>query len=245
MDAATLLAKFEAYLLTEQRVSTNTIVAYKTDLKQFCDFLDGHKLALEQVQTAHLKEFLAFLHSLKLAPRSLARKVSSLKALFRYMSTRLDMPDRARDLHFPKIGRSLPRYLSEYEIEQLFAAADIDKSPHGMRNGLMLYLLYVSGMRISELVGLTLSDVRLDESLIAVDGKGGRQRLIPIPPAVCKIVAAYIDGARLIRHKKNSAGYLFPVMYAGRIKPMSRQAFWLILKRMCAGAGIARGVSLY
>jgi len=238
-----ILTKFEAYLLTEQRVSTNTIVAYKCDLAQLAEFLQKKEELIADADSSHLKEFLSFLHSLKLAPRTLARKISSLKALFRFMHSRLGLGDRAADIHFPKIGRMLPRYLSEYEIARLFEVADADKSAQGLRNRVMLYLMYVCGLRVGELVGLRLGDVRLQEELLSVDGKGGKQRLIPIPPAVVALIADYIDATGVVRSKKNVGGHLFPVPYGGRIKPLSRQLFWIILKRLCAKAKIKRAIS--
>jgi len=243
MENGDILVRFEAYLLTEQRVSSNTLIAYKCDLSQLVDYLETKKMTIARAQAEHLKEFLSFLHSLKLAPRTLARKISSIKALYRYLSSRLGMDDRAADLHFPKVGRVLPRYLSEYEIAKLFEIADADQSAQGLRNRVMLYLMYVCGLRVGELVCLQLADVRLEEALVAIAGKGGKQRLIPIPLPVVELIAHYIKTTELVHSRNNASGYLFPVLYGGKIKPLSRQLFWIVVKKLCAKAKIKRAIS--
>jgi len=243
MENGDILVRFEAYLLTEQRVSNNTLIAYKCDLSQLADFLQNKKVTIARAQADDLKEFLSFLHSLKLAPRTLARKISSMKALYRYLQSRLGMDNQAADLHFPKVGRVLPRYLSEYEIAKLFEIADADQSAQGLRNRVMLYLMYVCGLRVGELVGLQLADVRIEEALVGIAGKGGKQRLIPIPASVVELIVHYIKTTELVHSKKNSEGYLFPAQYGGRVKPLSRQLFWVVLKKMCIKAKIKRAIS--
>jgi len=243
MENGEVLTKFEAYLLTEQRVSTNTIVAYKCDLNQLAEFLQTRGVQIIEAEPDHLREFLSFLHTLRLAPRTLARKISSIKALFKYLSSRLGYNNSAADIYFPKVGRVLPRYLSEYEIARLFEVADADQSAQGLRNRVMLYLMYGCGLRVGELVSLSLVDVRLEEELVAINGKGGKQRLVPVPSAVVGLVADYIEKTDAVRSKKNTGRYLFPVLYAGRVKPLSRQLFWVIIKRLCAKAKIRRPIS--
>ena len=239
-------ARFEVYLLTERRIAHNTLLAYKRDITQLSEFLDRRGLAFTQVTLAHLKEFLRYLHTKKFSARSVSRKISAMKALFSYASDRFDWDNPAQGLHFPKLEKRLPRFLAEHEIKTLFDVADTDRTAHGQRNRVMLYVLYVSGMRISELVNLNVSDIRFETGVVAVSGKGGRQRLVPIPAPICNLIKQYLVTYVARNNKKGAykeSGYLFPVVYGGKIKSISRQSFWLALRDLCQRAGINRSVS--
>ena len=242
-----LLTKFEAYLLTEKRVAANTFSAYKNDLDQFCVYLGKHKILANQVTDEIVKNFVYALSDQKLSARSMARKISSLKLFFAFLEDRFGMHHCAQDLIFPKLDQRLPSALSEEEIEQLFTAADQDATDNGFRNKIMLSLLYVSGMRISELVHLTISDLHFDTGFISVNGKGGKGRLIPLPRPMLASIDQYLKTA----HRAFAAGdrgaratdLLFPIFYAGKVKPITRQAFWIILKQIWLKSGISRSLS--
>lgn len=239
--------KFESYLLTQKRVSDNTFGAYRRDIKQFVDYLQQEGIGLQSLSAAHLKSFLGYLHNQGIGARSLARKVSALKAFFLYLNERLDIPNLAAELHVPKIEKKLPEYLHENEIELLFAAASQGESPQEIRNKVMLYLLYVSGMRVSEMVNLRTSDLHFDTGIVHVQGKGGKQRIIPLPHTIMAMLKEYINATHpeLIYQKgvENKTDYLFPIRYGGVLKPISRQAFWVILNDLCTKSGIARSIS--
>lgn len=243
-----MLTKFEAYLLTEKRVSHNTFAAYKCDVYQFVNFLRAeHKIKLKQASRVHLKGFLHYLNSAGLAARSMARKISSLKILYSYMHTYHGWENYADDLIFPKLEKRLPRYLQEDEIEVLFEVANRDTSDIGQRNKVMLYFLYVSGMRISELISLTVGQIQFDSGLVTISGKGGKGRMIPIPKQMTHLLKNYVDTVLKVfmskGGKKRKGNYLFPVNYAGRVKPISRQAFWGILKSLWKKTGIDKSIS--
>ncbi len=238
-----IITKFEAYLLTEKRVSTNTFNAYKSDLEQFMAFLQSRNILLQDASRQHIKNFLLYLKTMSLSARSMARKISSLKVFFSYLHRQVGFNNLADDLTFPKIDKKLPLYLAENEVEQLLAIAEQDKTNIGMRNKVILYLLYVSGMRISELTGLKLSDIHFDTGFITVQGKGGKGRMIPIPQPMMSMLAEYIQTVHRIFARKRKTDYLFPIYYAGRVKPISRQAFWIILKQLCKKTGIKRSIS--
>jgi site-specific recombinase XerD len=245
MSNEELLHKFKVYLLTEKRVTINTFNAYKSDIEQLLVFLKTKDQKLSDVTPKELKAFLKYLHQSSINPRSISRKISSLKTFFLYLQQQGLAQNSAKELRLPKIEKKLPHYLSEEEVKQLFDVADKDTSAHGLRNRVMLYLLYASGMRVSELTSLTLADIHFDTSFIAVAGKGGKHRLIPLPQSMLKIIQEYIDTQLKSEEqsKKSHGSYLFPTRYAGKIKPMSRQSFWIILKELWRKTGSKRTIS--
>jgi site-specific recombinase XerD len=237
--------QFKIYLLTEKRVSHNTVQAYITDIRQFLDFLSDH-LIDRDIQPADLKVYLATLKKTQLASRSMARKVSSLKAFFGYLYRFHGCSNVAEVLMFPKLEKRLPKCLTEEEIEALLKIAAEDRSKNGERNRLMLCLLYVSGMRISELINLQASAIHEDNNLIAVHGKGGKERMIPICHEIIVMLTEYINSNKIRFQAKGFASenqFLFPVCYAGYIKPMTRQACWAIIKKIWSTTGIQKTIS--
>lgn len=244
MTIADLITKFEAYLLTEKRVSQNTFMAYKRDLQQLVRFLARQELhSLPMVSLEHLKQFIHTLHEAKLSVHSIARKMAALKGFYGYVE-QFGIENYAKELTMPKLPQRLPEFLSEQEIEQLFEAAAEDTSPAGVRNKVMLYTMYVTGMRVSELVHLPVGNVQADIGCVRVDGKGGKQRLIPIPEVMLTMLKEYINHDRaLLVSKHGATECLFPIFYGGTLRPMSRQAFWGIIKQIWKKAGIARPVS--
>jgi integrase/recombinase XerD len=247
IDNEALLYKFETYLLTEKRVSINTLAAYKRDLKQFVTFFNTKKIAIAAIESSDLKKFLAYMHKMKLSARSIARKISALKTFYAYVHQHFEWKNIAQELRIPKMPQTLPQYLSEDEIKALFTAADSDTSPYGLRNKVMLYLLYTSGMRISELVKLRIANIHFDTGFICVVGKGGKERMVPIPHMVLALLQKYIDTTLATKQEKrkarNTVSYIFPTQYGGKIKPMSRQSFWIILNSIWKKTGIKKIIS--
>ena len=140
--------QFFSYLLTEKRVSLNTFNAYKTDILQLLHFLEKKEITSQQLSLKDLKFFLQELKN-SCSATSMARKISSLKLFFSFAHEKGQLPNLGVQLTFPKLEKKIPHYLTEQEIETLLAVADQDKTPHGIRNKIMLYLLYVTGLRIS------------------------------------------------------------------------------------------------
>lgn len=241
------LTKFETYLLTEKRAAQNTYAAYKRDIEQYATFLKQKSTELEAANTDTIKQFLAHLHDQKITARSLARKISSLKAFYGFLHDRHRFDHHARDIAMPKLEKKLPQYLSEPEVERLLGSTDHDKSDIGIRNKVMVYLLYVSGMRISELVNMKKSAIQFDTGFIAVDGKGGRQRMVPIPAHMVTMLRTYCEEVlpRLMTKEgqRIETEYAFPIFYGKRVKPISRQAFWVVLKRVAESVGMKEAVS--
>ena len=243
-----ILTKFEAYLLTEKRVSENTFNAYKCDIFQFADYLKKtYRIPLKKVTRKEVKAFLHHLNKEGLAARSLSRKISALKTLYAYLHTYHKWENLADDLIFPKLEKKLPRYLQEDEVEKLFEVSERDKSEIGIRNKVMLYLIYVSGMRISELVNLTIGQLQFDSNFITVNGKGGKGRMVPIPQPVMDLLKEYTETVLQVflakGDKKRKSDFLFPVVYGGKLKAISRQSFWTILKALWKKTGFSRPIS--
>lgn len=243
MILAEFITKFESYLLTEKRVSENTFAAYKQDLRQFLQFCNERKVTLENLSPNDIRTFLSVLKQRGIAPRSQARKIATLKGLFVYGASRLGVPDYSQELRPPKLKKTLPSALSEQEIMQLFEVSHQDSSLIGRRNTAMLYLMYVTGMRVSELIALKITDVHRDSSVVLIEGKGGRQRMVPIPEGMMELLCAYIDETRIAILGRQFSDCLFPVVYGKKLKKPTRQAFWLIIKQLWKKAGIARPMS--
>lgn len=242
------VTQFEAYLLAQKRVSKNTLLSYMTDIHQLLNFLKSNKiLELNLITIKDLKSYLHFLKKNKSSPRSMSRKISSIKIFFKFLQQTYNIPNIAVELTFPKLENKLPNYLSEEEIEKLLNYANQDQTNLGKRNKLMLYLLYVTGMRITELCNLSISNIQFDTGFISVNGKGGKGRLVPIPQSLIKEVQDYISNihSKLIGRKASlgCVDSLFPILYSNKIKNISRQAFWMILKKMALCAGINKSIS--
>jgi len=233
-----LLSRFEAYLLTERRVATNTYQAYMNDVRQFEQFLTTRSYAIADLTDAIIKDFLGFLKAQNIGARSQARKISSLRMLLAYAHQHEGLSDLTGDIIAPKLEKKLPKFLSEQEIEQLLASAHEDSSPAGIRNRTMLYLLYVTGVRISELINLTVQDVHFDTGLIVVRGKGGNERMVPVPMVMLDMLRDYC-----INTRSDGAVYLFSTLYGGVSRAMTRQSFWVILKKLWAKTGNTRPIS--
>jgi integrase/recombinase XerD len=244
MTVEQLQTKFEAYLLTERCVSDNTFSSYRRDVNQFVIFLNNETFDINTITGDELKKFVHYLYGLKLTARTIARKISTLKTLFSYLNMHCSIKNSAKELHFPKIEKKLPTYLSKEEVGSVIEYANQDTSPIGARNSIMLYLLYGSGMRVSELINLRISDFHFDTGVVSVEGKGGRQRMIPLPQSMLALAYTYLETIRNeTSHTPRHSLYLFSVLYGKKIKPISRQSCWMILKKICFNAGIKRAIS--
>ncbi len=235
--------QFFTYLLTEKRVASNTFSAYKTDILQLVDFMTAHEMNKHDLSIKELKQFLQHLKKDQLSASTMARKISSLKLFFSYMHEKGLLPDFGTQLIFPKLEKKLPHYLSEDEVEQLLKAAEADTSAQAQRNKVMLYLLYVTGLRITELTTLTFSAVQWDTGFLHIAGKGGKQRMIPLPLPMKELLQTYVKKIQEQMTKENKSDYLFPVRYARTIRPITRQAFWNILKQIWKKTGNAKSIS--
>lgn len=239
-----ILSRYQAYLLTERCVARNTFQAYMNDMRQLDLFLNQAQCTLQTATHDMLTSFLAMLKKQKISAHSMSRKISAIKNFFSWAHTTLQWPDHAQDLTFPKLEKKLPNFLTEHEIQELLQTTDNDTSDVGIRNKVMLYLLYVTGLRITELVSLTVANIHFDTGTLEVHGKGGKGRVIPLPAPMQNMVRSYLESV----HKKfveahGQTDYLFPTVYASVIKPITRQSFWQVLKDLCKKTTIQKTIS--
>jgi integrase/recombinase XerD len=234
MDAA--LNQFYQHLGVERGLAPLTLAAYARDLQDFWEFLEGR--GREQwgaVTLADLKDYLAALEGRGLAARSRARKLSALRQFFRFLEREEAVAaNPAELLDSPRLPRRLPKVLGEREVETLLAAPD-PATPAGQRDGALLEVLYATGLRVSELVGLTLKQLDLRRGVVRPLGKGSKERVVPmVAPAVAKL-ELYLSQGRPRLLQGRPSPYVFLNHRGGRL---SRQGFWKILKNYAREMGV-------
>lgn len=242
-----LVSAFADALWLEDGLAARSIEAYRRDLRSFVAWLAGPDASTSSAEADALirgcaaADLTAYLDSRgDLAPRSRARLVSTLRRFFAYLAREgHTSEDLARTLAVARPGRRLPNTLTEAEVEALLAAPDLGR-PNEARDAAMLELLYATGLRVSELVGLELADLNLRQGVVRVVGKGGRERLVPLGEPAAEALAAYLETVRPELLGSQPADALFP----GRDRrPLSRQAFWHALKRYAVRAGVRKPLS--
>ena len=224
----------------ESGLSENTLRAYRADLLALNRRLVGRQVNLVNATEADVLEFLAWRAGDAAKPRSSARQLSTFRRFFRYLVREgVVSQDPTAQIEMPRIGRSLPRTLTEADVEALLAAPDVAR-PLGHRDRTMLELLYATGVRVSELVNLRLSQVNLNQGVIRIIGKGDRERLIPLGDESQDWLQTFVVGPRAEILKGRQTEYLFPTR---RARPMTRQSFWYIIKRHARTAEIGKKLS--
>ena len=235
-----LVDKFLDAIWMERGLSANTLGAYRADLMTLSRGLSEHDIAIEDAEKADLLEFIAKRVESGAKPRSTARQLSSFRRFFRYiMREGMRDNDPTAEIEMPRIGRSLPKTLTEEEVDLLLHAPNTDE-PLGHRDRAMLELLYATGLRVSELINLKLSQVNFNQGVLRIIGKGDRERLIPLGDESQRWLRDFIDGPRMEILLERQTNYLFPTRRGDR---MTRQAFWHIIKRYALKAGIEKKMS--
>ena len=230
-----LLDQFLDGIWLESGLSANTLAAYRTDLLAFQIWLAKKGLTLEQVTRADLLAYLAANVRAGLSPRSSARHLSTLRRFYRYLLIQgRTKVDPTADVRSPVIGRPLPKNISEQGVEKLLSTPPRDTAL-GSRDRAMLETMYASGLRVSELVGLTLNELDLTTGLVRVVGKGGRERIVPLGEEASESLREYLGQARSDLLKAQLTDAVFVTRRGG---PMTRQAFWQLIKRYAQQAGI-------
>jgi integrase/recombinase XerD len=224
----------------EQGLSEHTLSAYRNDLHGFAQWLVGRHGALLGARREMLLAYIAARASSGVSSRTMARLLSSLRKFYRYQvrQGRIDEDPSAR-IESPRLGRPLPKSLSEAEVEALLAAPDLD-TLLGWRDRTMLELLYASGLRVSELVTLRCAQINLRQGVVQVIGKGSRERLVPLGEEALDWVQRYLRDVRPALLKGRTSDFLFPGRNDG---PMTRHAFWHRLKAYAVRAGIRGSLS--
>ncbi|RAU83552.1 site-specific tyrosine recombinase XerD [Pontibacter arcticus] len=237
------LKQFEQYLRLEKSLAGNSVEAYLRDVRKLIDFLSlkGHQLSPEQVTPVILRDFLEWVNELGMTPHSQARTLSGIRAFYKFMIME-DMlhVDPTDTIDAPKLSRKLPDTLDFHEIEQLLAAIDLS-TPEGTRNRAMIETLYSSGLRVSEMLDLKMSNLYEDMGFLKVTGKGDRERLVPIGRDALKHIKLYRESIRChLTIKKGNEDILF---LNRRGAKMSRVMVFTIIKDLTAKAGIQKTVS--
>ncbi len=235
-----LVDQFLDAIWMERGLSANTLGAYRADLMTLWRGLSESNIQIEQAEKADLLEFIARRVASGAKPRSTARQLSSFRRFFRYiMREGLRDTDPTADIEMPRIGRSLPKSLTEDEVDELLKAPNVDE-PLGHRDRAMLELLYATGLRVSELINLKQSQVNFNQGVLRIIGKGDRERLIPLGEESQRWLKDFIDGPRMEILLERQTDYLFPTRRGDR---MTRQAFWHIIKRYAQKSGIDKKLS--
>ncbi|AGA90269.1 tyrosine recombinase XerD [Thioflavicoccus mobilis 8321] len=240
-DELVVIEGFADALWMERGLSHNTLSAYQSDLRRFAAWLACERG--RRLTEAGRGDLLDYLHALSLAgrkPRSAARSLSCLRQFYQHLVRQgvIEVDPCAR-IDAPRLGRPLPRTLTESEVEALLDAPDSD-DPRGHRDRTMLEVLYASGLRVSELVRLTPQQVSLTQGVVRIVGKGDKERLVPLGEEAAGWLREYAQGPRHDILGGRRSDYLFPT---GRSECMTRQAFWLLIKRYALVAGIGKPLS--
>ena len=235
-----IIRKYQQYLKLEKSLSLNTLDAYLTDLDKLMSFLTLEGIYVLDVCLSDLQRFAAGLHDIGIHPRSQARIMSGIKSFFHFLimaDYREDDPSEL--LEGPKIGFKLPEVLTVEEIDTIIATVDMSKK-EGQRNRAILETLYSCGLRVSELCNLKLSELYFDEGFIKVEGKGSKQRLVPISPRAIKEIKYWLLDRNLGKIKKGFEDYVFLARWGNSI---SRIMVFHLIKELAEKAGITKNIS--
>jgi integrase/recombinase XerD len=228
-------------LWLEDGLARNTLESYRYDLAQFAAWLEKeHGKALPAAANADLQDYLAYLFGRKARASSVARLLSTLKRYYRYCLRQGRIAaDPTLNIDAPKLPRTLPKSLTEEDVEHLLAAPPVDAAL-GLRDKAMIETLYASGLRVSELVTLKVSQVSRDMGVVRVLGKGSKERLVPLGEEALAWIARYLVEARPALLAGRTSDDLF---VTSRARAMTRQMFWQLLRRHAARAGLRKAIS--
>ncbi|HLS67829.1 MAG TPA: site-specific tyrosine recombinase XerD [Kiloniellales bacterium] len=228
---------FLEMLLAERGAARNTLDAYRRDLRDAAAFLAGRNLKLGAAEAEDLRAYMTHLSQSGLSPRTAARRLSALRQFFKFMQEEgWREGDPTGELESPQQGRRLPKVLSEQEVNRLLEAARDKEGPEGVRLVALLEVLYATGLRVSELVGLPYSVVARDTDTLLVRGKGGRERLVPLGAPARKAIADYKQVRRQFLKREEDDRWLFPSRSAGG--HLTRHRLAQLLKELAVEAEI-------
>ena len=240
-DIADVKRRFLGYLTLEKGMSANTAAAYSDDVDKLTRYLADNGVGIERATTDDLERFVCTLQDVGIQARSQARIISGVKRFYKFLRMEgfIDT-DPTELLLTPKIGRHLPEVLTIAEIDAMIDCIDMSKA-EGQRNRAIIETLYGCGLRVSELVGLKLSQLFIDERYVIIQGKGNKQRLVPISPVAIEQINLYLEQTRSRQvAKKGSEDILF---LNRRGAMLTRQMIFHIIKQLCELAGIRKVIS--
>jgi integrase/recombinase XerD len=238
---AVLLDTFFNYMLIERGLSKNTIDSYARDITKYSNFIYS---SISKSLTACInKDLLLFLSHLKekgYSSKSIARNVSSIKSFYRFLhNENIIKQNPFIEIKTPKTEKRLPDVLNEEEVNLVLSAPDVNDNS-GLRDKALFEVLYATGLRVTELVSLTVNTVNLEAGFLIVMGKGSKERIVPMGDEAVSWIRRYLADSRPIFLKNTISDFLFLNRYG---KPLSRQGFWKIIKKYCLIAGITKKVS--
>ena len=236
-----LIDAYLDHLRVERRLSAHTLDSYARDLAQLARFAAGRERPMTEVTRQDLEAFVRDLMSTGFAPRSVARTVAATRGFFRYLGIARHRPDNpADDLQAPRVWSTLPKYLATDDVDRLMAAPDVT-TPRGLRDRALIEVVYATGLRVSELVGLRMNDIHLDSGYVTCTGKGSKDRLVPIGDEAASWLQRYLREARPALIGKRSSPFLFVNARDGGV--LTRSGFWRVLKGYGTAAAITRELS--
>jgi len=238
---AAYLREYSTYLRLERGLSQNSIKAYINDVTKFFQFLEPSGKLATRATHQDLIDFITWLNELGMLPNSQARVISGLKSYFGFLTLEeLVEDDPTTLLELPKISRKLPDVLSTMEIDQLLLAIDLSK-PEGVRSKAIIEVLYGCGLRVSELIALRISDIHADAAYILVEGKGSKQRLIPIGSVALKHLTIYLNEVRNKQKiKPGMEDYVFLNKFGSTL---SRISVFTMIKSLAETASLSKSIS--
>ena len=235
-----VLRKYHSFLLLEKSLSSNTIEAYESDLQRYLDFVSDNKLDYLKVQYENLRKFVVTLSDIGISDRSQARIISGVKSFYKFLVYNETIEDDPTELlEMPKIGSYLPQVLSVDEIDSMEDCIDMSKK-EGHRNRAIIETLYGSGLRVSELVNIQLSNIYFDEEYMKVTGKGDKERLVPLSKESVKQIKDWLIYRNELEIKKGYEDFLF---LNRRGAPLTRVMIFTIIKDLASKAGIEKNIS--
>jgi len=236
----TRVDRYLTHLELERRVSPHTRAAYALDLEKLGAFAAGEGLAIDALTLEALERFVRGLMAEGRSPRSVGRLVASVRGFYRFTSAATGHENPAADLRAPRAWKALPKYLTVDEVDALLRTPDTT-DPRGLRDRALLEVLYATGLRVSELLALTLAQVDLDAGVVTTMGKGRKERVVPIGDEAVSWVRRYLaTGRPALAAAKKTTPRLF---LNARGTPLTRMGFWKILRGYGLAAGIGRAIS--
>jgi len=235
-----LIDLFLEHLVVERGLAQNSLEAYRRDLARYTAYLTARGRRVTSLDRAEVPRYLLALREAGLSPRSVARHLSAIRQFHRFLVREGRAgEDPTSHLESPRPWRRLPVVLSSEEVDRLLAPAR-PATPQGLRDRAMLEVLYASGLRVSELVGLRLADLNLAGGILRVLGKGNKERLVPLGDAAVDSLRAYLADGRPRLERRRASLHLFLGRHG---RGLTRQMFWQLLKRYVRAAGITKPVT--
>lgn len=233
--------EFEKYLRNECQLADNSILAYRHDLKRFQQWLGGR--SIKQISIQKLGDYVVFLKKSKLAPSSIARNVVTLRVFFKYLQLEGILSKNVAELlGSQKLWQRIPHVMTVGTVEKLLNAP-CNKDMFPLRDKALLELLYATGCRASEVVGLTLNNLHLESGYCRYHGKGGKQRLVPLAPRAVNSLTEYLQTERPMLTECTSDKEPIRVILSRRGRPLRREAVWELVKKYAARIGAPKEIS--